>query len=100
VIEETQASRPQPALTLTGGYEHTDGTSLSSHRSMPGDEEELNRECVSPRSVETMLEDGRVVLEDIGIPRSLDFITERYALCRRRTSAATPIFAGRFRPFS
>jgi hypothetical protein len=67
---------------------------------MPRDEEELDRERVPQRSMETTLEDGGVVLEDIGFPRSLYVITERYPLGRRRTSAAPPIFAGRFRPFS
>jgi hypothetical protein len=67
---------------------------------MPWDEEELNRERVPQRSVETTLEDGEVVLDDIGFPRSLYFISERYTFSRRRTSEAPPIFAGRCRPFS
>jgi hypothetical protein len=102
VTEETQASRPQPACPdIPGRYGHTDGTSrVNIHRSMPWDEEALNRERVPQRGVETILEDRGVVLEDIGFPRSLYFITERYTLRRRRTSAAPPIFAGRFRPFS
>jgi hypothetical protein len=48
------------------------------------------RERVPQRSVETTLEDGGVVLDAIGVPRSVYFIAERYSLSRRRTSAAPP----------
>jgi hypothetical protein len=54
---------------------------------MPWDEEELNRERVPQRSVETTLEDGGVVLEDTGVPIAFTVTAERYTLRRRRTSA-------------
>jgi hypothetical protein len=60
---------------------------------MPWDEEELNRERVPQRSMET-------TLEDTGVPIALTVTAERYTLRRRRTSAAPPIFARRVRPFS
>jgi hypothetical protein len=100
VTEETQASRPQPALPITGRYDYNDGTShVSSQRNLPGDEEELTRERMQQRDVETILEDGGVVLEESGVPRAFTVTAERYPLRRRRTSAAAPIFAGRSRPF-
>jgi hypothetical protein len=61
--------RSLPALTISGQHDDHDGTNhVSSQMSMPGDEEELKREYVQQRGVETMLEDGGVVLEDSGVP--------------------------------
>jgi hypothetical protein len=62
---------------------------------MPCDEEELNRERVPQRSMETTLRDGGVVLDAIGVPRSLYVSAEKYPLTMQRTSAAPPIFTGR-----
>jgi hypothetical protein len=89
------------ALTISGRHDHNEGTShVGVHMNMQCDEEELDRERVPQRSVETTLGDGGVVLDAIGVPRSLYFIAERYPLNMQRTSAAPPIFTGRCRGVS
>jgi hypothetical protein len=67
-----------PALTISGRHDHNEGTShVGVHMNMQCDEEELDRERVPQRSVETTLGDGGVVLEESGVPIAFTVTAER-----------------------